>query len=339
MPKTLYQPWNPGGSALEIIDQAEEICDDYAAQGYDLTLRQLYYQFVARGHIPNTMQSYKRLGDIINKARLAGLLDWDAIVDRTRNLRSNSHWRNPAEIIRSAAQSFAIDKWSNQDARVEVWVEKEALAGIISQVAGRHDCAWFSCRGYVSQSEVWAAAQRHLHYIENGQRVVVVHLGDHDPSGIDMTRDITDRLEMFVYTDWGSRMDSFDAEELSRWEITENIQEHLGYEVCGDNDPIEVNRIALNMDQVRAYDPPPNPTKLTDSRAGDYIANYGTDSWELDALDPRTLDALIEEAITSVMDPARFTEQRETEDGHREVLTAASARWPEVRQLLLNGSS
>lgn len=340
MPKTLYQSWNPGASALEIIDQAEEICTDYAAQGYDLTLRQLYYQFVSRALIPNTMQSYKRLGDILNKARLAGLLDWDFIVDRTRNLRSNSHWRTPADIIRSAAQSFAIDKWSNQDARVEVWVEKEALAGIVSQVAERHDCAWFSCRGYVSQSEVWAAAQRHLHYIANGQRVVVVHLGDHDPSGIDMTRDITDRLEMFVYTDWATdHMDEeYNTDDLTRWEIQEHIREHLGSDVCGEHDPIEINRIALNMGQVLAYNPPPNPAKLTDSRASDYIARYGTDSWELDALDPATLDALIETAITSVMDPARYTERRRVEDGHRQVLTAASSRWGEVAGML-NGSA
>lgn len=305
-----------------------------------LTLRQLYYQFVARALIPNTMQSYKRLGDILNKARLAGLLDWNFIVDRTRNLRSNSHWRTPAEIIRSAAQSFAIDKWSNQDARVEVWVEKEALAGIVSQVAERHDCAWFSCRGYVSQSEVWAAAQRHLRYIENGQRVLVVHLGDHDPSGIDMTRDITDRLEMFVYTDWATdRMDEeYNTDYLTRWEIREHIREHLGADVCGEHDPIQINRIALNMGQVLAYNPPPNPAKLTDSRASDYIARYGTDSWELDALDPATLDALIETAITSVMNPDRYTARREVEDSHRQMLTAASRRWGEIAGIL-NGSA
>jgi hypothetical protein len=340
MAKILYQAWNPGVSALETVDQAEEICTDYAAQGYDLTLRQLYYQFVSRALIPNTMQSYKRLGDIINKARLAGLLDWDSIVDRTRNLRSNSHWRTPADIIRSAAQSFAIDKWSNQDARVEVWVEKEALAGIVSQVAERHDCAWFSCRGYVSQSEVWAAAQRHLRYIENGQRVVVVHLGDHDPSGIDMTRDITDRLEMFVYTDWAAdRMDEeYNADDLTRWEIKEHVCEHLGSDVCDGHDPIEIRRIALNMGQVLTYNPPPNPAKLTDSRASDYIARYGPDSWELDALDPATLDALIETAITREMDPDRYTERRGVEDGHRAVLTAASRRWSEVAGML-NGSA
>jgi hypothetical protein len=340
MPKILYQPWKPGGDALDIIVQANAICTDYGNQGYDLTLRQLYYQFVARGLIPNTQQSYKRLGDIINKARLAGLLDWDSIIDRTRNLISNSHWRSPADIIRSAAQSFAIDKWSDQDMRVEVWVEKEALAGIVSQVAERHDCAWFSCRGYVSQSELWAAARRHLRYLQNGQRVVVVHLGDHDPSGIDMTRDITARLQLFVYQDWLNAQMDFTEDSVLDSDIREHIREHLGSDVCGEfgeHDPIEVRRIALNMDQVEQYDPPPNPTKLTDSRATDYIENYGYECWELDALDPATLDGLIDDAITGEMDPDRFHERQVAEEDHRTVLSAASRRWSEVRTLL-NGN-
>lgn len=131
MAKIRYKKWNPGADARDIIRQANEICADYAAQGYDLTLRQLYYQFVSKALLPNRQQSYKRLGDIINQARLAGLMDWNYITDRTRNLQSLGHWRTPGEIIRSAANSFALDKWSDQPIRVEVWVEKEALAGIV----------------------------------------------------------------------------------------------------------------------------------------------------------------------------------------------------------------
>jgi hypothetical protein len=346
MPKIVYQNWKPGDDARDVIRQANEICADYSAQGYDLTLRQLYYQFVARGFIPNSQKSYKRLGDIINKARLAGLLDWDYITDRTRNLQALSHWATPGSIIRSAADSFALDKWSKQPVRVEVWVEKEALAGIVSQVADRHDCAWFSCRGYVSQSELWGAAQRHLNYLKGGQRVVVVHLGDHDPSGIDMTRDITDRLEMFVLQDWlNQRMPVGDSDSVYRRDIRKHMIDYLdngdhGREL-GDNagrDPITVNRIALNMDQVEQYDPPPNPTKLTDSRAEDYIRNYGDDSWELDALDPATLDALIDSAILDELNADLFNQIADREDQHRTLLFRAASRWDDVRDFLETSS-
>jgi len=337
MPRIVYKPWKPGADAQDIIRTANEICADYAAQGYDLTLRQLYYQFVARAVIPNTMQSYKRLGDIVNNARLAGLIDWDYIVDRTRNLRANSHWSSPGQIIRSAANSFAIDKWSDQPTRVEVWVEKEALAGIVEQVSSRWDCAWFSCRGYVSQSELWGAAQRHFRYLVNGQNVIVLHLGDHDPSGIDMTRDIRDRLEMFVYQDWLNEEIEYTEDTISNWDIRAHIVDRLGDDYMGA-DPIEVRRIALNWDQVEEYSPPPNPAKITDSRAAGYIADYGTESWELDALDPATLDALIEGAILDILDRDRFDARSDTEESHRTVLTAAANRWTDVRNFL-NGDA
>jgi hypothetical protein len=160
VPKICYIPKKFNAEHERLIDLSNEIIADYHAQGYDLTLRQVYYQMVARDVIPNTMQSYKRLGGIIDDARLAGLIDWIAIVDRTRNLRALSHWEDPAEVIESAAASYRIDKWKSQDYRPEVWVEKDALVGVIGQVCERWDVPYFSCRGYTSSSEMWAASQR-----------------------------------------------------------------------------------------------------------------------------------------------------------------------------------
>jgi hypothetical protein len=317
-----------------MVDQANNICREYADQGYDLTLRQLYYQFVARDLIPNRQQSYKRLGDIVNKARLAGLLDWNYIVDRTRNLSTLGHWLTPADIIQSAARSFALDKWSNQPVRVEVWVEKEALAGVVQRIAETWDVPWFSCRGYVSQSELWSAAQRHLKYIQNKQRVVVIHLGDHDPSGIDMTRDNEDRLNTFLSQDWLNKQ--MDVEGTVReTDIFAHIREHLGMSSYTDN-PITVNRIALNMNQIEEYNPPPNPTKFTDSRAEGYVQHFGDESWELDALPPDVLAELIREAILEVMDVDLYDATQDEEEEHRKILTSASRRWMSVRQFLEN---
>lgn len=326
-----YEDWKPGAEALTVLAQANRICTDYRAQGYDLTLRQLYYQFVAGGLIPNNQRSYKRLGDIINRGRLAGYIDWDFIVDRTRNLRSVSHWETPGGVIDSAAKSYARDKWAEGDTRVEVWVEKEALAGIVERVANENDVAWFACRGYVSQSELWGAAQRHLQYIEAGQRVIVVHLGDHDPSGIDMTRDIEDRLVKFLDQDWmGSHGDEFiepGATGATLGAIRDSLHAHVG------GDPITVRRIALNMDQIEQYNPPPNPAKITDSRAEGYIRRFGPESWELDALDPAMLSGLIRDTVAEYIDPS-FDVITDEQESERAGLLEASRRWPDVANFL-----
>lgn len=128
MPKHAYRPKKFKPASLEIIDQANQIIDAYRIKGFDLTLRQLYYQFVSRNWLPNKERSYKRLSSIVSDARLAGLIDWEAIVDRTRFVRQNSHWDEPQDILFSAAAGYAIDRWSPQPEMVEVWIEKDAPA-------------------------------------------------------------------------------------------------------------------------------------------------------------------------------------------------------------------
>lgn len=307
----------------DVIAKAVVICEEYAQQGYDLTLRQLYYQFVSRDWLPNRQQSYNRLGSIINDARLAGLLDWDYIVDRTRNLRSLAHWDDPAELVRTAASQFKVDRWADQAKRVEVWIEKDALVGVLQSACPRLDVPYFSCRGYTSQSEVWGAAQRLGEHLAAGQDVVVIHLGDHDPSGLDMTRDIEDRLAMFIGQDAGQAALSDGASMLNAQITAEEAVARF-----------TIERIALNMDQIEEHEPPPNPAKLTDARARGYIAEHGGSSWELDALDPATLVGLIEDAVLAHRDLDKWAASTEREESEREVLTAASARWGEVKDFL-----
>lgn len=277
MPRIAYIEKNFSAASLDLIDTANNIIEDYRAQGFTLTLRQLYYQFVARDLLPNTMRSYKNLGSVINNARLAGHIDWDDIEDRTRFVRSQAHWDSPAEILDACATQFRVNKWDGQPYHVEVWIEKDALVGVIERVCHRFDVPFMACRGYLSQSEQWSAAQR---FRRKGKPVKVFHLGDHDPSGIDMTRDNADRQELFR---------AFD---------------------------VEVIRLALNMDQIEQYDPPPNPAKITDSRADGYIREYGDDSWELDALEPRVIEGVIEHQIESIIEQDAWDEacQRE-QDG------------------------
>lgn len=296
MPKIKYQDRNFQADSAKIVEQCNTIIAEYDAQGFVLTLRQLYYQLVTRDIIANKQSEYKRIGSIVNDARLAGVIDWLAIEDRTRNLRSRSHWNTPGDIISSAAASFHMDLWEDQDYRPEVWIEKDALVGVIEQVCEEYDVPYFSCRGYTSQSEMWVASQR-IKKNSFTQTPIIFHFGDHDPSGKDMTRDIVERLKLFM-------------------------------------GGVELERLALNMDQVEQYHPPPNPAKTTDSRYQTYIAEFGEESWELDALEPAVLADLIRGALDELIDQDLLNEKRDEIEKHREMLTLAAKDWKKIVKVL-----
>lgn len=298
MPCIAYEDWSPKDETLVVVHHAVRIIARYAEEGYDLTLRQLYYQFVSEDLLPNKQSEYKRLGDIISKARRAGLIDWNAIVDRTRNLRAVSTWDSPAELVEQDYLAFRRDLWADQDNYVEVWFEKDALMGVFERAANRYRVPFFSCRGYTSDSEVWSAAQRLAEKYDEGKDCEILHFGDHDPSGIDMTRDINDRLELFG---------------------------------AGG---VVVNRLALNMDQVRRYNPPPNPAKESDSRFVGYEALHGNKSWELDALNPTILGDLVANAVRNLVDEAKWNDACDREARERFELKAIASRYAEVAKTL-----
>lgn len=290
MPLIQYVPKRFGTEAKSRIVQCNAIIREYTEQGFKLTLRQLYYQLVSRALIPNTVQSYKSLGSLVNDARLAGLIDWDAIEDRTRNLKSLSSWAGPQEIVDVCARAFRLDLWQTQPFYVEVWIEKDALVGVIEGVCEQNRVPFFACRGYTSQSEMWGAAMRFREKELAGKVVHLIHLGDHDPSGIDMTRDIQGRLRLF-----GSEAQVF--------------------------------RIALTYDQVQEYQPPPNPAKATDARYAAYAKEYGDESWELDALEPATIVRLIQKEVDERIDADKWDLLiREERQGRRE-LRGVSEQW------------
>lgn len=298
MPKICYVKRKFSAASFSMIEKANEIIAEYEAQGFALTLRQIYYQMVSRDIIPNNLKSYKNLGSVVNDARLAGLIDWDHVTDRTRSLRKNSHWDSPGDIINSAAAGYRIDMWARQDYRPEVWIEKDALLGVIEGVCTELDVPYFSCRGYTSQSEMWGGAQRIEAWAKSGsQTPVIFHFGDHDPSGKDMTRDIVDRIEMFM-------------------------------------GGVKLERLALNMNQVRKYKPPPNPAKITDSRSKGYIAEFGNESWELDALKPDVIVDLIRKNVTGLVDKKIWNEDRERLETERRLLQKAAREWDGVVEFL-----
>lgn len=258
--KFINKRFSPSSETL--LEHCLEILDRYSKQGYDLSLRQLYYQLVAGNYVENTERSYKNVGNLISDARLAGLIDWDMIKDRGRECQIPVHWKNPGELVAISARIFRLNRWEGQPRYVEVMVEKQALEGVLEPVCQELHVPFTANKGYSSSSALYEAGKRlHTEHL-NGRECVVIYLGDHDPSGIDMTRDVRDRLELFAGTE------------------------------------VRVERIALNMEQIEELNPPENPAKLTDSRAESYIERFGTtSSWELDAIEPAQLADLVRNAI------------------------------------------
>lgn len=289
--KIVYQRTRFQKATLSLIAKANEIIEEYQGQGFKLTLRQLYYQFVARDILANSQKSYKRLGSILGDARNAGLVSWHAIEDRTRELRENGHWGSPADILHTCASQFRYDLWETQDYRIEVWVEKDALIGVFLPTCQELDVPLFSCRGYTSLSEVWEAGRRLRRHCGNGQAPVILHFGDLDPSGLDMTRDIRERLSLY--------------------------SEH----------PVKLERLALNMDQVEKYGPPPNPAKITDSRYAAYVQVHGEESWELDALEPAVIADLIESTVKQYRDQGKWDAATERQRAARDRLQLVADNW------------
>jgi len=288
MTKTAYEDRRFAAKTRRVIEQANEIMDEY---GGSLTLRQLHYQFVARDLYENTQRNYKKLGDIIRNGRMAGLVDWDSIEDRTRGLYGKTTYGSPSEPISRLEYQYAEDLWRTQEVRLEVWIEKNALTGVISPATSRNRIDYFPTIGYPSISALKEAATRLNNYNNppswkaDGtvpQKVVILYLSDHDPEGMQMPEKVEETLAT------------------------------MGVE------NFEVKRIGLTLDQVREFNPPPSFAKETSARYTEYVQRYGTDqAWELDALQPAVIQALIQEQADHYRDDDLWEVAQENEQTSR----------------------
>jgi len=348
-----------------------------------LTLRQLYYQHVARGLIENNQQSYNRLGALCNDARMMGLMDWDHLIDRTRNLVPYALWTGPEDAVTKAAERYHRDLWKSQHRRIEVWIEKDAAVSTIEGVCADNSVPYFSCRGYTSVSEMHSAAQRLRWHIEKGAAVTILHIGDHDPSGLDMTRDIQERLWRFITVDWrglhgdnpfpaaaeledepepdnsrrseaAQRADEAlrDLERAigglggglyTRGDIKRSMRSHIrarGGTISDDEPPFQIKRIALNIDQIEEYQPPPNYLKKSDARWVKYFEETGLEhSWELDALEPSVLAGLIQREVDAVRDQDKWDDAEFEMESERKTLKLVAAGWDRVAELVTKGTA
>jgi hypothetical protein len=250
--KECFIPKRFNRKSTGLLARIESILINYAEQGYELSVRQLFYQLVSKNIIPNRVKAYKSLVGLVNDARLAGVLDWINVVDRGRNAYRPQSWMNPGEMAKEMAASFKIDKWADQPYYLEVMVEKQALEGVLLPVCQELDVTFMANKGYSSASAFYRAGKRFARRDREDKKLIVLYLGDHDPSGMDMTRDILERVPLL-----GGAPCNFAA--------------GLGARPLD----IDIQRLALNMDQIKKYNPPENPAKQTDSRCEGYVAEFG----------------------------------------------------------------
>ena len=253
---------------LYLIEKISQILEEFKQEGIKVTLRQLYYQLVARGIIQNKVDVYNKLSTLLTDARYAGIVDWEAVEDRGRVPHTPNTFEDINDLIKAAAQSYQLDRWEGQEYYVELWTEKDALVSVISPITKKYQVSVCINKGYTSASSIYNSAQRFLEQQE-GKKCILLYLGDHDASGLDMDRDIKSRLTEF------------------------------GVDV-------EVVRIGLTMEQIQEYNPPENPAKKTDPRSKNYSKIFGEKSWEVDALRTDVLQNLIETSIRKYLDVDKY---------------------------------
>ena len=262
------------------LEQVGKIIEHYAAQGYRLTLRQLYYQLVSQAVIPNKKTEYAKLSKLLVNGRMAGEVDWDAIEDRLR-IPKIPYWvRGITDALNDTISQYRLNRMEGQDNYIEVWCEKDALSNVLYRVTEKYHIKLMINRGYSSCTAMHDAFER----FDVQVNPHILYLGDHDPSGLDMVKDIENRL------------DDFGVEDLV------------------------VRHVAITREQIDEYQPPPNPAKVTDPRARDYIALHGDSSWEVDALNPETLHELLIKEIESLIDHDKYEMILEKEEEDKEKL-------------------
>lgn len=249
------------------------------ARDRPMTVRQVFYQAVTRGLVDKTEPEYKTtVCRLLAEMRLSGELPFDWIADETRWMRKPSSYSSLDEMLLDAAQFYRRDLWESQDVYVEIWLEKEALAGVLFQVTSEWDVPLMVTRGYPSLSFVHGAAEA---IAGVGKPTTIYYFGDHDPSGVDIPRNVEQRLREFAP----------DAE-------------------------ISFERVAVTPEQISEWDLPTRPTKRTDTRSRRFVG----DSVEVDAIVPDVLRQLVRNRIEQHVDDHRLEVLQAAEESEREIL-------------------
>lgn len=288
-----FEYWETTANFL--YTEISKIVTAYLKKKIRLSNRQLYYRLVGKDLIPNYIEIYKRVCKFLTDLRYGGYVDWDAIEDRGRVPRRKSQWNTIQDLIDSAVSSYRLPRWKDQKYYVELYCEKEAMDSVLRPIADKYHVYFGYNKGYCSASTIYDIAKRVAKQIDNDKMVVLLYLGDHDPSGLDMIRDVEVRIKEFLVA-W-KRNNLVDDKECEYY--TEMFRDHV-------EDTVFVEHVALTTDQIKKYGPPSNPAKFTDPRANGYVSIHGRVSWELDSIEPEVLMQLTEDAILEYLDVDKY---------------------------------
>jgi len=255
-----------------IVERVREILGEYE---FPMTLRGIFYRLVSEQLLVNTRSEYSQLSDKLARAREQGQIPWDSIVDLTREPIVPSTWADLGEFAETVRGAFRLEVWERQPAYVEIWLEKRALSELFRRVCAPYAVRLMVGVGYSSATFVHDGAD-HLRRIAAEKPVRIYDFGDFDPGGLDIARDVRERLSRY------------------------------GAEA-------EYQRVALTWAQVEEHKLPPVMTKPTDSRAPAFIAEHGDVAVELDALPPNALEELVQAAILESLDMSQFEATRAEE--------------------------
>ena len=275
---------NRGGwtaKSLQYVHQAEELISGFSDY-WPLTLRQIYYQLVSAGTIENELRAYAKLSRMLVKARLDGIVPWEALEDRARSSLYSAGWLDSDHFVDDQLNDFLIgyrrDLLQTQEIALEVWIEKDALSRICHNVAFQFCVPVIVARGFTSVSYAHECRKRVRKNARLGKRTEILYFGDLDPSGWEMLPSMMETLQ---------------------------VEMDLGDLVTGI-------RCALTPEQVDAYALPRNPDalKLSDTRAKKYIERFGDLAVELDALKPPDLESIVRRAIEDRLDLSQFEREQ-----------------------------
>jgi hypothetical protein len=262
--------------SLELLKQVQQVIQSY---DFALTLRQIYYQLVAKQIIPNQQKYYKTISRLCVIGRDENMLPEDSFADRLREIDKPTSWDDLGDFMKTVKGAYKKSKWNNQAAYVETWTEKDALRGVISPITYEYDVPLLVVRGQVSRTAIYESYKRFEQKAKEEKDCYLFYFGDFDPSGISIYKSLADRIRNFG--DYG---------ELIKFE-----------------------RIALTREQIETYGLPQDPAKTSDPNYSKFVSEHGDNVVELDALPPDVLRELIEESIESSIDNVLLSQVQETE--------------------------
>ena len=252
---------------------------EIAAGGHPMTVRQVFYQLSNRGLIDKTEAEYKAtVIRLMGTMRLEGDLPFEWVADNSRWMRKPRTHSSLKNMLDITASAYRRALWDDQHVYVEIWLEKEALSGVVLPVTAKWDVPLMVTRGYPSLTFLHDAGV--ILGCED-REVYLYYFGDWDPSGLDIARNVQERLEDF-----------------------------------SDYADINFERIAVTPEQVHQWSLPTRPTKKTDSRS----RSFEGASVELDAIPPDELRGLVDECIVQHIDTDIYNTTLAAEASERELL-------------------